>query len=119
MAKAQAIALAVCLAIAPMSISKADPADEGSTLSLENAFRGLWEKLGPELEDLRREMEPALEDALKLIEPFSAMDDPRHYRLPEVLPNGDIIIRRRDDAPDFVPPDRRDPVPELDGSIKT
>jgi hypothetical protein len=34
---------------------------------------------------------------------LGAIDDPRHYQMPEILPNGDIIIRRREDAPALGP----------------
>ena len=49
------------------------------------------------MESLVQEMEPALQDLTGLLEDFDA------YHLPEVLPNGDIIIRRK--RPD-------EPVPE-------
>ena len=32
------------------------------------------------------------------------IDDPRNFHAPETLPNGDILLRRRDDAPDAPPP---------------
>lgn len=45
------------------------------------------------LEDLMKELGPALES-------FSGMmDDITLYQAPEILPNGDIIIRRKPDAP--------------------
>jgi hypothetical protein len=60
------------------------------------------------LEGLREEMEPMLEEIQPFLEeemlPFmqglaDAMDDMTAYHPPERLPNGDIIIRRRDDMP--------------------
>ena len=68
------------------------------------ASHELTEDLGEAFRQLFKEMQPHLEDALEMLEGFeglNAIDDPRHYRMPEILPNGDIIIRRRDDAPDF------------------
>ena len=67
---------------------------------------GMREDLGEAFRQLFEEMQPHLEDALKMLEGFEifeAIDDPRHYQLPEILPNGDIIIRRRPDAPEFHP----------------
>ncbi len=64
------------------------------------------------LEGLLEEMRPMLEEARPYFEeeilPFlnrmgELMDDFSSYELPERLPNGDIIIRRSDDAPEFVP----------------
>ncbi|WP_170598565.1 hypothetical protein [Ruegeria arenilitoris] len=70
-------------------------------------------------EGLRKEMEPALEDLLGLAEQFGPamqsfieemgpaiaeiggkVKDWSAYEAPEMLPNGDIIIRRKPDAPD-------------------
>lgn len=85
----------------------------------DEGLRDLWEQLEPRLKDLQRDMQPALEEGLKLMEPFRAMDDPRHYEFPEVLPNGDIIIRRRDDAPAYEVPQQPETEPQPDGSIKT
>lgn len=64
------------------------------------------------LEGLMEEMRPLLEEARPYFEdevlPFlnrmgELMDDVTSYELPERLPNGDIIIRRSDDAPPFEP----------------
>lgn len=70
---------------------------EGTRLILE----GLMEEMRPMLEEAR----PYLEDEIL---PFlnrmgELMDDITSYELPERLPNGDIIIRRSDDAPEFDP----------------
>lgn len=61
------------------------------------------------LRDMMKELEPALKQMFRLLENFEGIDDPRHYQMPEVLPNGDIIIRRRPDAPPFRPEKRQDP----------
>lgn len=69
-------------------------------------------ELGAALRQLFDEMKPHLDEALEMLQGFEALDgvaDPRHYTLPEVLPNGDIIIRRRDDAPPFQPMPQTDP----------
>ena len=74
------------------------------------------------LRDLMDELSPALDQAMRLFQGLEQIDDPMNYDLPEVLPNGDIIIRRRLDAPPFRAPDAEDPLdirPEGDGSIRT
>ena len=81
----------------------------GLSLSLPvqaDTTRELKEDLGEAFRQLFEEMQPHLEEALEMLEGFeglNAIDDPRHYRMPEILPNGDIIIRRREDAPAFRP----------------
>lgn len=68
---------------------------EGLTLMEEGAkllFRGLMAEMEPALEDLQGladEMAPAFAELMGMIGDFS------NYRAPEVLPNGDIIIRRK------------------------
>ena len=72
-------------------------------------LRGLREEMEPAIEDLKgmgeemsdtmaqwgAQMGPALADLMTRI------DDIRNYEAPEILPNGDIIIRRKPDAPVF------------------
>lgn len=74
-------------------------ADDKTTMEerLGDAFRQL-------LEDMRPSLEDALDETLDFFREFEAIDDLGHYHLPEVLPNGDIIIRRRPEAPDYAPP---------------
>lgn len=52
-------------------------------------LQGLMEEVGPALGGFLREMGPALAEIAKEVEDWSA------YELPEVLPNGDIIIRKK------------------------
>ncbi len=61
-------------------------------------MRELAERLGPQLRSFAEEMGPALADILKDVEDLSV------YDAPEKLPNGDIIIRRKEPL---------DPVPRL------
>lgn len=63
-------------------------------------LRGILTEIGPDLEDVGRDMgealglmAPALGDLATL------MDDVGNYELPEQLENGDILIRRKADAP--------------------
>lgn len=53
----------------------------------------LFAEAGPALEAFVKEMGPKLRDVLEEVEDWSV------YEAPEVLPNGDIIIRRKPEAP--------------------
>ena len=110
-----------CTALVALSLSlpvpvAAEEKDEGLNLMEEGArlfFRGLMDEMEPALKELEglaediepslrtfaREMGPALRKLLDEVEDWSA------YHPPEMLPNGDIIIRRKSpqeilDAPD-------------------
>lgn len=78
--------------------------DEGFDLMQEGAkllFRGLMREMEPALNDMGKalsEMEPALQNLMALV------DDIRNYDAPRMLGNGDILIPRRKDAPDPLPP---------------
>ncbi|MEM9063526.1 MAG: hypothetical protein AAGD13_23960 [Pseudomonadota bacterium] len=56
------------------------------------------------MEDLK----PSLDETFDYFEGFDGIGDPRYYHLPEVLPNGDIIMRRREDAPEYEAPSKTD-----------
>ena len=69
---------------------------EGLTQEMEPAldeFRNLAEEFGPALRQFGEQMGPALGELMERIDDWSL------YEAPEVLPNGDIIIRRKKDAP--------------------
>lgn len=97
-----------------------DLLQEGAGLLL----RGLLQEIEPRLnelgalaDDMAREIEPALralsdEMGPALAELLSRIDNIRHYEAPEILDNGDILIRRRPDAPPH-----RAPAPEEEGPI--
>lgn len=71
-------------------------------------FSGLADEMGPALRQFAQEMGPKLTELLSEIEDWSA------YQPPEVLPNGDIIIRRKPDHP-LTPPDTpTEPAPQID-----
>lgn len=89
----------------PLAAQEAEK-DDGFSLMEEGAklfFRGIMEEMEPALDDLQglaegmqpalrefvREMGPALADILRKV------DDLNAYLPPEILPNGDIIIRRK------------------------
>lgn len=89
--------------------------EEGFSLMEEGAkllFRGLMSEVEPRIDELSglvSELEPALEMLATemgpaLLEVIQSLDSVRYYDAPEILPNGDIIIRRKEDAPEYVPP---------------
>lgn len=96
--------------------------EEGFSLMEEGAkllFRGIMSDMEPAIDDfagLAGELEPALELLATemgpaLMELIQTLDSVRYYERPEILPNGDIIIRRSPDAPDYEP---RDPEGAID-----
>lgn len=115
------LAATVALSAVPATAQMADPpteredAPQGRDLMEEGAMlllRGLLNEASPALRDLqdladeiapamkmlRDEMGPALADVM------SRIDDIKNYGPPDIMPNGDIIIRRRPDAPPYMPP---------------
>lgn len=68
----------------------------GLTEQMEPALedlKALTEDMGPEMLEFFSQMGPAFGQLLEEIEDWSV------YEAPEVLPNGDIIIRRKPEAP--------------------
>lgn len=94
--------LAASLAIAPAYGGSAESGEgaDGRPLSeeLDKVFRGLMEQ-----------MKPALDELLETLEVLENIDSIEHYERPEILPNGDIIIRRREDAPPLEQDEIEDP----------
>lgn len=85
----------VCLSALPMQAEEGDM-DQGLSLLEQGArlfMKGLAEEMEPALRDLSTAVEPAIAELLGLI------DDINAYEMPERLPNGDIIIRRKPDHP--------------------
>jgi len=91
--------------------------EDGRSLMEDGAqlfWDGLRREMGPALESLRDradEMEPALRDFAESMGPALAdlmdkIDDLSAYHPPEVLPNGDIILRRK------TPQEMQDAAPE-------
>jgi hypothetical protein len=62
-------------------------------------FQGLMATIGPSMQDFLTEMGPALAEIADQVEDWS------RYEAPEILPNGDIIIRRK-------PAELQPPIPE-------
>lgn len=92
------------------------PSEDGRSLMERGAqmfLDGMRREMGPALEDLRdmvATMGPAMQEFLRDMGPAMAdllgrIDDLKVYEMPELLPNGDIIIRRKEDAGPLPPPD--------------
>lgn len=63
-------------------------------------FRQFREEAAPQMELLGRDMAGALERMAPALQELAALvDDIRNYEPPERLANGDILIRRRAEAP--------------------
>ena len=69
----------------------------------------LPETLDRALRDMMERMKPTLDEFFETLEIFDQIDGLENYQPPEILPNGDIIIRRRDDAPLWQPPKVTEP----------
>lgn len=69
----------------------------------------LTDQMGPALKSFADEMGPKLTDLLGEIEDWAV------YDAPEVLPNGDIIIRRKEPRPEDAPEKLLEaPAPQID-----
>jgi len=105
-----------CLGVSP-AIAQEEVAPEnqdGFSLMEEGArmlMRGLMTEMEPAITDLREgleEMGPAFAEFAQSVGPafvemLDQVDDFRNYDAPEFLPNGDIVIRRKPDAPAWQP----------------
>ncbi len=123
-------ALAACLAM-PVAAQTAAPETEESPQSLIEQgaallLRGILSELAPQIDEMTRDMgdamalmAPAMGDLARLV------DDIEHYEMPERLENGDILIRRKADAPPppplgeglkrfWGPQDEAEPTPDPD-----
>ncbi len=104
------ILLAPALVLAASTPAFAEEDGGGFNLMEEGAklfLRGMMQQMEPaidELEGFMSEMEPAMRSFAQEMGPkmqslFEKVEDWSKYEAPEVLPNGDIIIRRKPAAP--------------------
>ncbi|MDA7427851.1 hypothetical protein PGB28_05220 [Primorskyibacter aestuariivivens] len=107
-------ATALCLALVT-PLAAQEEQDKGTSLMEEGAklfFKGLMSEMEPalrELEGLADEMEPALRSFAEEMGPalrglVDKVEDWSAYHPPEILPNGDIIMRRKEPMPSEEPP---------------
>ncbi|SLN47398.1 hypothetical protein [Roseisalinus antarcticus] len=116
------LALIAALAVNVPAPVTAQEEDDGFSLMEEGGrliLRGLMEELGPaleDLEDLPDEMRTAIEALASeagpaIMEVMRMIDEIRYYEAPEILDNGDIILRRKPDAPPYEAPAPEEPAP--------
>lgn len=110
------------LSITPASAQEEDsglgPLERGALLLMEGIlkemepaieeFEELADKMAPALKTFADEMGPKLAEILNEVEDWTA------YQPPEMLPNGDIIIRRKPDTPLVEPETPAEPAPQID-----
>lgn len=100
-----ALPVIVMLGVTPAPAQET-PEEDGRSLMQEGArlfWEGIRREMGPALDSLQdraEEMEPALRDFVEEMGPAlrDLMDkagDLSAYEAPEILPNGDIILRRK------------------------
>jgi hypothetical protein len=95
--KMKRLILIMALSAAPALAQEADT-DKGLSLLQEGAgllLRGMMSDMEPAMQDMAESFakaEPMLRELM------AVMDDLTHYHAPEVLPNGDILIRRKTPA---------------------
>ena len=112
---------ALCLASASHAQDSEPPQPDTPGL-MEDFFSNLLRDMGPQIEEFERlmsefgpammaflaEMGPALEDILARVQDWTA------YEPPEMLPNGDIIIRKKPPSP-AEPAPGTEPKPDAEG----
>jgi hypothetical protein len=118
-----AVLVALSLSFAPMSANAEEDRglslmERGAQLFMEgilkemepalDEFEGLADQMGPALKNFATEMGPKLGELLDQVDDWNA------YAAPEMLPNGDIIIRRKPDHPLVPPPEPTKPEPQID-----
>lgn len=100
------IALITCATILAAPLHAQEAEDDGFSLMEEGAklfMRGIMREMEPALDDLKKfseEIEPGLRQFVEQMGPalgelMEKIDDFTAYHPPEILPNGDIIIRRK------------------------
>lgn len=93
----RALILALFLSASPVLAQQSD-VEQGSDLLQEGAkllLRGLMAEIEPELDDMAKALDEAAPQIQSLME---MIGDIRNYHPPEVLPNGDILIRKKTPA---------------------
>ncbi len=106
-------ALALALSLAPPLAAEPDSlSSEASPFFdlMERMLRGFMTEIEPQLRDLGEGLEALEPQVQNFLEQMRGMTQ---YHPPEVLPNGDILLRRRspEDAPPEPPEDQDAPGP--------
>jgi hypothetical protein len=118
------LAATLAIALAVPCVSRAEdaaggrPGDEGFSLMEEGGkllFRHMLRRMKPALDDAQNDLGATLNDMAPALRELSDyVGDLSLYQLPEVLPNGDVLIRRKVPLP--APPVRLG-VPNADGTV--
>lgn len=108
-----AILLALTLTATAAPAQEA-PEEEGFLeQGVRRLFEGLMQDIAPELDQLQSDLDRAAEELGPVLRDLVGLiDDLRNYEAPRRLPNGDILIPRKPDAP--LPPDLRDEGAEIE-----
>lgn len=106
--------LAIALAATPLAATAQDAtpapdaAEDGPSLmerGLSLFFEGFSQEMEPALTEMGKALEQLGPTVAPALEKLMAMvDDMTNYEMPEMMENGDIIIRRKPDAPPVEPP---------------
>ena len=99
----------------PLTLTPVHAEEDGFSLMEEGAklfFKGIIQEMEPTIDDLRgfaEDVEPALREFVEHVGPalrdlMGKIDNINAYHPPELLPNGDIILRRKSDA-EMTPPE--------------
>lgn len=102
------VALAGWLALGPALAQEAEAPPEGDLKEgmsllekgMAMVLRGVLDEMEPALDEMKRNIDEVGRDLAPAVDKLiSLLDDIRNYEAPERLPNGDIIFRRRPEAP--------------------
>lgn len=99
-------ALAGMLATTAPALAQSDWETEDIPDRLDDALRGLLDSVKPRLEDM-----------FEMLGVLEQIDSPANYEKPVILPNGDILIRRSPDAPEWDPDAGEDAEPDAAPAI--
>jgi hypothetical protein len=80
--------LTVGLAMAPAFGDSGKSGERPLTETLDDAIQGLFDQ-----------MKPTFEGLIETFKVLEEIDSIENYENPEILPNGDVIMRRREDTP--------------------
>ena len=110
---------------APAALAQENPDREALTERLEDLPAQVESALRGLIESIR----PTIDQTLGYFDVLERIDSPEYYEKPVILPNGDILIRREPDAPEWRPeedlpeagPDERPVEPRFnpDGGTRT
>jgi len=90
--------VSICLVAAPVQGPAQAQSPSGPELRLP-------QQLDQALRDFMDKMKPTLDGFMDTLGTLEQLDSLENYEPPDILPNGDIIIRRRGDAPPWQPPE--------------